>query len=305
MAEQTGLKALSIGNDALAILMRYGWPGNVRQLAGVLFRAALQCEEARSLRRTSRISPSSRVTPAGAPISRRRSASRAAMKRSPALPGSHSIPGRPSAPARGDRSGHHPPRHRPLPRPDDRGCPAARDRPVDSLSQARRARDRHRRLKARRKRLVSHSAPNRGPAGFEDVVDADDLRSLVGCFDRESDASANPAVRRRFVRKRTDGSLAARPHHERAAQRMESARPLISSRLCPTFLPKPNPGSIRMCSRRCRFDSRRDPVLEPQIDFDQHIVVARVILHHLGRASMVHQHDRNIEGGRDLRDRAS
>ena len=40
LAEQTGLKALSIGNDALAVLMRYGWPGNVRQLAGVLFRAA-------------------------------------------------------------------------------------------------------------------------------------------------------------------------------------------------------------------------------------------------------------------------
>ena len=26
------------------MLMRYGWPGNVRQLAGVLFRAALQCD---------------------------------------------------------------------------------------------------------------------------------------------------------------------------------------------------------------------------------------------------------------------
>src|SRR3954453_19432008 len=45
LAEQTGLKTLSIGNDALAVLMRYGWPGNVRQLAGVLFRAALQCDE--------------------------------------------------------------------------------------------------------------------------------------------------------------------------------------------------------------------------------------------------------------------
>ena len=44
LAEQTGLKELSIGNDALAVPMRYGWPGNVRQLAGVLFRAALQCE---------------------------------------------------------------------------------------------------------------------------------------------------------------------------------------------------------------------------------------------------------------------
>jgi len=36
---------LSIGNDALAVLMRYGWPGNVRQLAGVLFRAGLHCED--------------------------------------------------------------------------------------------------------------------------------------------------------------------------------------------------------------------------------------------------------------------
>jgi DNA-binding NtrC family response regulator len=45
VAEQLEMKPLSIGNDALAVLMRYGWPGNVRQLTGVLFRAALQCEE--------------------------------------------------------------------------------------------------------------------------------------------------------------------------------------------------------------------------------------------------------------------
>jgi DNA-binding NtrC family response regulator len=44
VAEQAELKPLSIGDDALALLMRYGWPGNVRQLAGVLFRAALQCD---------------------------------------------------------------------------------------------------------------------------------------------------------------------------------------------------------------------------------------------------------------------
>ncbi|HXH53630.1 MAG TPA: sigma-54 dependent transcriptional regulator [Sphingomicrobium sp.] len=43
-ASHVGLKPLSIGNDALAVLMRYGWPGNVRQLAGALFRAGLQCE---------------------------------------------------------------------------------------------------------------------------------------------------------------------------------------------------------------------------------------------------------------------
>ena len=43
-ADQARLRPLSIGNDALAVLMRYGWPGNVRQLAGVLFRAGLQCQ---------------------------------------------------------------------------------------------------------------------------------------------------------------------------------------------------------------------------------------------------------------------
>ncbi|RST30782.1 sigma-54-dependent Fis family transcriptional regulator [Sphingomonas ginkgonis] len=42
-ASEPGMTELSIGNDGLAVLMRYGWPGNVRQLSGVLFRAALQC----------------------------------------------------------------------------------------------------------------------------------------------------------------------------------------------------------------------------------------------------------------------
>ena len=42
-AEENVLRPLSIGNDALAVLMRYGWPGNVRQLASVLLRAGLQC----------------------------------------------------------------------------------------------------------------------------------------------------------------------------------------------------------------------------------------------------------------------
>jgi len=41
---EPGMRPMSIGNDALAVLMRYGWPGNVRQLAGVLFRAALQAQ---------------------------------------------------------------------------------------------------------------------------------------------------------------------------------------------------------------------------------------------------------------------
>ena len=45
IAEQPGMRALSIGNDALAVLMRYGWPGNLRQLASVLFRAAVNAEQ--------------------------------------------------------------------------------------------------------------------------------------------------------------------------------------------------------------------------------------------------------------------
>ena len=34
------MRDLSIADDALGVLMRYGWPGNVRQLANALFRAA-------------------------------------------------------------------------------------------------------------------------------------------------------------------------------------------------------------------------------------------------------------------------
>ena len=44
IAEEPGMRSLSIGNDALTVLMRYGWPGNVRQLSGVLFRAAVQSD---------------------------------------------------------------------------------------------------------------------------------------------------------------------------------------------------------------------------------------------------------------------
>jgi DNA-binding NtrC family response regulator len=38
------MRHLSITDDALAVLMRYGWPGNVRQLQNALFRAAVLCE---------------------------------------------------------------------------------------------------------------------------------------------------------------------------------------------------------------------------------------------------------------------
>ncbi|QIL02457.1 sigma-54-dependent Fis family transcriptional regulator [Sphingomonas sinipercae] len=43
-AEQQLIRPLTIDNEALSILMHYGWPGNVRQLASALLRAALECE---------------------------------------------------------------------------------------------------------------------------------------------------------------------------------------------------------------------------------------------------------------------
>jgi DNA-binding NtrC family response regulator len=44
IAEQPGMRHLSITDDALSVLMAYGWPGNVRQLQNALFRAAVLCE---------------------------------------------------------------------------------------------------------------------------------------------------------------------------------------------------------------------------------------------------------------------
>ncbi len=44
MAGQPGLRSLSITDDALNLLRNYNWPGNVRQLQSVLFRAAVICD---------------------------------------------------------------------------------------------------------------------------------------------------------------------------------------------------------------------------------------------------------------------
>ena len=44
IAEQPGMRHLSITDDGLDVLMNYGWPGNVRQLQNALFRAAVLCE---------------------------------------------------------------------------------------------------------------------------------------------------------------------------------------------------------------------------------------------------------------------
>lgn len=44
LSSQHGLPSLSITNEALSLLMQHDWPGNVRQLQNVLFRAAVLCE---------------------------------------------------------------------------------------------------------------------------------------------------------------------------------------------------------------------------------------------------------------------
>jgi len=46
LAQQPGFRALGITDDALALLVAYDWPGNVRQLQNALFRAAVLCEGA-------------------------------------------------------------------------------------------------------------------------------------------------------------------------------------------------------------------------------------------------------------------
>ncbi|NNC60118.1 MAG: sigma-54-dependent Fis family transcriptional regulator [Erythrobacter sp.] len=45
IGEQPGLRHLSLADSALNLLSAFDWPGNVRQLQAVLFRAAVFCEE--------------------------------------------------------------------------------------------------------------------------------------------------------------------------------------------------------------------------------------------------------------------
>ena len=45
IAQQPGMRPLGITDEALALLMSYSWPGNVRQLQNALFRAAVLCDE--------------------------------------------------------------------------------------------------------------------------------------------------------------------------------------------------------------------------------------------------------------------
>jgi DNA-binding NtrC family response regulator len=44
IGEQPGLRELGITDGALSLLGNFDWPGNVRQLQAVLFRAAVHCD---------------------------------------------------------------------------------------------------------------------------------------------------------------------------------------------------------------------------------------------------------------------
>ena len=103
-----------------------------------------------------------------------------------------------------------------------------------------------------------------------------------------------PLVGGCFARQRADRALAARADDDRAAERVEQRTGRSSAQGCgATFLPKPKPGSIRICRPvDSRTRHRLDPLFQPEINLDQHVVVARVVLHRLGRALVMHQHDR-------------
>ncbi|MGE4409882.1 MAG: sigma-54-dependent transcriptional regulator [Sphingobium sp.] len=44
LSDQPGIRSLGITSEALSLLMQHDWPGNVRQLQNVLFRAAVLCD---------------------------------------------------------------------------------------------------------------------------------------------------------------------------------------------------------------------------------------------------------------------
>ena len=72
----------------------------------------------------------------------------------------------------------------------------------------------------------------------------------------------------------------------------KSARPFISSRLWATDLPKPKPGSMRMFERvDARTFSGDNPLFQPFIDLDEHVLVARIVLHRLRSALVMHEDD--------------
>ena len=159
-AAEEGKRIARVDGEAMALLVGYRWPGNVRQLENAVFRAVVLAEgDEIGVAEFPQIAARSRAAGcrrAGAALGAARPAGRAiapplaAATMPPEPVGSHrntlggTLPlldaaGR-SPRARGARSRRHPLRHRALPRPDVGSRPAAPDRPLDALPQARRAR---------------------------------------------------------------------------------------------------------------------------------------------------------------------
>jgi DNA-binding NtrC family response regulator len=173
IAEQPGMRYLSITDDALAVLMSYGWPGNVRQLQNALFRAAVLCDrDALTGGRFPHIATEAAYGRRQDDYHAKRlngASQSAAMEHGPASPLRKR---RPRPEARRDRGRRHPPRHRPLSRPHDRSRPPPRHRPLHLLPQARRTRHRERGLElannphpvpSRKVEDASHGAPTTAP----------------------------------------------------------------------------------------------------------------------------------------------
>src|SRR5579884_2085143 len=80
--------------------------------------------------------------------------------------------------------------------------------------------------KPRRERLVAHSAPDAERLDrLEHVMDTDDLNALLHGLEREGDASAQAFVDWTFVRKRTNGALAARADYHWQPSEWNKASP--------------------------------------------------------------------------------
>ena len=111
-------------------------------------------------------------------------------------------------------------------------------------------------------------------------MDANDLSALLNRFESEGNASPEALVRRRFVRKCSDCPLAARSDDDRAAERVKKREAVHQLQIVRN--------SLAEAESRINQDARpinarglcgSNALFEPEIDFDEHVVVARVLLH--------------------------
>jgi hypothetical protein len=130
-------------------------------------------------------------------------------------------------------------------------------------------------------------------------------RSWTPCSAPFSASASEPASRwsaGASPDKRADHALAAGAEHDRAAEAVEQRQAVQQLEIVLHRLAEADAG-IDDDPRAvdARRDRRLDPRLQPVIDFEQHRpVVARRLLHRLGAALMVHQHDRAAGAGDHL-----